>query len=96
MESTMVRGCEKRIYHVKNPESELFDEAYLILRRGARTSAATPREIELEAMRILRGSDRSQPKSTQRKLGSLKSFFLGAALSAALIGGLSILLWLVM
>lgn len=88
----MVRGCEKRIYHVKNPESELFDEAYLILRRGARTNTATPREIELEALRILRGSDKRE--STPKKHENLKAFLAGAALSAAVIGALSVLLWL--
>ena len=88
----MVRGCEKRIYYVKNPESELFDEAYLILRRGARTDTATPKEIELEAMRIVRGSDMHEPPV--KKHENLKAFLAGAALSAAVIGVLSLLLWM--
>ena len=35
-----VRGCEKRIYHVKNTESELFDEAYFILKVGGKSHAS--------------------------------------------------------
>lgn len=92
----MVRGCEKRIYYVKNPESELFDEAYLILRRGARTSAATPREIELEAMRIVRGSDKPSCRTPYGKRGNLKAFLAGAILSAFIIGAFSLILWILM
>jgi len=96
METDMVRGCEKRIYYVKNPESELFDEAYLVLRRGAKTSSVSAREIELEAMRIVRGSDRPSPVNVCRKRDGLRAFLAGALLSAVVIGGLSLLLWAVL
>ena len=95
----VVRGCEKRIYYVKNPESEIFDEAYLILRRQERGKCASPKEIEREAMRILKSACADLP---QKKRGfspsrdSLKAFFAGCAISAALIGVLSLTLWLVL
>lgn len=90
----MVRGCEKRIYHVKNPESEIFDEAYLVLRRQSGSKAASPREIELEAKRIVMGAA-GEKGNTDPKIKSekLRAFLAGAALSAAVIGAASILVW---
>ena len=88
----MVRGCEKRIYHVKNPESELFDEAYFILRRGGRSSKATPREIELEAMRIVRDSDKGGGRGEKKE--NLRAFVCGAVLSAFIIGMAAALVWI--
>ncbi len=80
----MIRGCEKRIYYVKNTDSELFDEAYLILRRGLSSSCATPRELEREAMRIVRGGAEGGRAEDRRSHGRLRAFVLGAALSALL------------
>ena len=84
----MVRGCEKRIFYVKNPGGDIFDEAYFILRRrGAadmlREHTATPREIELEAMRIAEGAAGAVPHKDSRENGHLKAFIAGAAVSAA-------------
>lgn len=82
----MIRGCEKRIYYLKNPESELFDEAYLVLRRGVTGVCATPRELEREAMRIVRGGDDGRRVQPRASGGRIRAFILGAALSALLIG----------
>ena len=87
----MVRGCEKRIYYVKNPESELFDEAYLVLKRAQRGTAVSPRELELEAMRIVRGSDRPSDMGRYGKKEGLRAFFAGALLSAVVIAGAALL-----
>ena len=93
----MVRGCEKRIYYVKNPESEIFDEAYLVLRRQSSGKAATPREIELEAKRIVMGVAGEKPDGKLiLKSEKFRAFLAGAALSAAVIGLSSILLWLIL
>ena len=92
----MVRGCEKRIYYVKNPESEIFDEAYLVLRRQNGTRAATPREIELEAMRIVSSATGEKPSDpVTKKSERIRAFLAGAALSATFIGISSLLLWLI-
>lgn len=97
-EIIVVRGCEKRIYHVKNTESEIFDEAYLILRREGRGRSATPRELEREAMRIVSGvvtsgsSSGERPKSREK----LRAFLAGVLASALLIGIVSLVLWLVL
>ena len=92
----MVRGCEKRIYHVKNTESEIFDEAYLVLRRKGNSRAATPKEIELEAKRIVMGAagDKSDLASKTKNV-RLRAFLAGAALSAAVIGAVSTVVYIV-
>ena len=93
----MVRGCEKRIYHVKNPDSEIFDEAYLILRRQEKVRKLSNREIENEAMRILssvsgtRGPAKKGPDKRQ-----IKAFLAGALLSAVTILLLSLVIWLLL
>lgn len=93
----VVRGCEKRIYYVKNPDSEIFDEAYLILRRQERGRTASPREIELEAMRIVNGASAGHESIPVRnRYEKLKTFLAGAAASALIIGMVSVVIWLLM
>lgn len=96
-EGVTVRGCEKRIYHVKNTESDIFDEAYFILKVGARKGTASPRELEREAMRLVNGTS----ESTVRRRGlekreRIKAFFFGSLFSCGAIGLVSLILWLVM
>ncbi len=33
----MVRGCQKRIYYIKDPRSALFTEAYFVLKNDGKT-----------------------------------------------------------
>ena len=92
----VVRGCEKRIYYVKNTDSEIFDEAYLILRRQEKGRRIPPRDIELEAMRIVNGASGGKCRKSdgvEGKLGNLKAFFAGAVLSAVTIGIVSLIVW---
>ena len=82
----MIRGCERRIYHVKNPESEIFDEAYFILRRGYDPAASGGRRIALdeEVRRLVSGAGVPE-RSRRRGIGGrLAAFIAGASASAAL------------
>lgn len=91
----MVRGCEKRIYHVKNPDSEIFDEAYLILRRQEKGKRMSPREIENEAMRIVSSASGMKDITTKKRDSrQLKAFLAGALLSAMSILAISLVIWL--
>ncbi len=95
----VVRGCEKRIYYVKNTDSEIFDEAYLILRRQEKGKHIPPREIELEAMRIVNGASGGRCRGGKGEAtdhGNLKAFFAGALLSALIIGAVSLILWILL
>jgi len=92
----MVRGCQKRIYYIKDPRSTLFSEAYFVLKTG---EDKTPGEGELaaEAQRIVADFDRSSCISVRKShhIGAgqkLGAFIIGAASSSAVIGGIALLL----
>lgn len=92
-----LRGCEKRIYHVKNTESDIFDEAYFVLKVGKGNGSMTPREIEKEAMRLVRGTgDTSGSKINLEKREKMKAFVFGSVFSGGAIGLVSLILWLVL
>ncbi len=96
-----VRGCEKRIYHVKNTESEIFDEAYFILKVGGRKSSAGPRELEKEAMRIVNGATKPSDGQCVNKAGTTKrekrkAFVMGSLVTCGIIGFVYLILWLVL
>ena len=39
---TMTRGAERKIFHVKDPQSPYFEEVWLVLRRGAGKRRGAP------------------------------------------------------
>lgn len=88
----MVRGCEKRIYYVKNTESEIFDEAYLILRRGKRQTDAGC-DMDAEARRIVNGMTNRVPEKREKRW--LFSFFAGMMFGATLAGALGLVFGLI-
>lgn len=98
--TNMVRGCEKRIFYVKNPGGDVFDEAYFILRKRSdgslRDRGATPREIQLEAMRIAEGAISAVPRFSHGKREKLRAFIAGAAVSAISLGIVGTVLWFVL
>ncbi|MBQ8402029.1 MAG: hypothetical protein IJX14_08870 [Clostridia bacterium] len=92
----MVRGCQKRIYYIKNPRSALFAEAYFILKAG---EGRMPGEDEMakEARRIVADLDHTgrHPSRPVRDFPAgqkLGAFVIGAASSSAVIGGIALLL----
>ena len=93
---SVVRGCEKRIYHVKNTESDIFDEAYFILKVGKGKGGMTPREMEREAMRLVNdtGGTTGKKKSLENR-ERIKAFILGSLFSGTTIGLVSLILWIV-
>ena len=83
----MVRGCEKRIYYVKNTGGDIFDEAYLVMRPRGGRGPASQREIELEAQRIVSGAlSLSGSGRDNARLGRIRAFVAGAVASAVLVG----------
>ena len=96
-----MRGCEKRTVYLRHADSALFEEAYFVLRREARSSLGH-REMVAEAERILRGEEverDASPRKRQKRCEGEKersgrwapvlAFLLGMAGSAAVF-----LLWL--
>ena len=93
----MLRGCQKRVYHIRNPRSAYFEEAYLVLRPTAPQPHAASRDLAAEAERIIR--DACVPCRANRThaplVGRGLAFALGAASSSALIGTIALLITVV-
>lgn len=97
----MVRGCQKRIYYIKDPRSALFAEAYFVLKTDGKTLPGE-RELALEADRIVGDMERrdrlsscGEDTGTPRRdpIGQrIGAFVIGAASSSAVIGGIALLL----
>ena len=92
----MLRGCQKRIYHIKKVNGTYFEEAYLILKNNAPESGVST-DLAAEAERIIQEScDRfrcrpKQPFLYNRGLACA----LGAASSSALIGTIALLITMI-
>lgn len=96
----MLRGCQKRIYHIKNlgqVGGAYFEEAYLVLKNNAPEFGHGSADLAAEADRIIHEAcDRycirqKHPLLLNRGL----AFALGAASSSALIGTIALLITVV-
>ena len=84
----MVKGCQRRVLHLKNPEGGFFEEAFFFLKvpdPGVRDGA---RDMVAEANRILLGCQGETPAANRRPRGAtvfLLGVLCGAVVSAALL-----------
>jgi len=85
-----VRGSEKKIIYVKDTGSQIFEEAYFVLRRGAEGSGPSHsgEDMVQEAQRIVEESTLSYVRHKKRRQirGRLVSFLAGAAAASLLLG----------
>ena len=79
----MIKGCHKNIVFLKDTGSELFDEAYFILKPNAHEKKET--DIISEATRIVNSLDDGSKRKGRGRLSKLFSFLAGA-----LVGGASL------
>ena len=77
----MVRGCEKKLIRLGNPDSRYFEEVLFVLRDDSETGRAAVGDIVAEANRIL--SENTLSRKEHSRGVSLSSFLLGVAASAA-------------
>ncbi len=80
----MIRGCQRRIYYVKNPGGDVFDEAYFVIRKdyaGRGTTLTGDAEIADEAKRIVEQAAEGGAKKKKRE--KLTAFLAGAAAALA-------------
>ena len=75
----MVKGCQRRVLHLKNPDGGLFEEAFFFLKASKTPTGDGAREMVAEANRILSGCRTDEARRPRR----LFAFLLGA-LSGAL------------
>jgi len=90
---TLMRGSEKRVIFIRDTGSRIFEEAYLIVRRGAADAASlSENDMLREAQRIVSECSSAYPAVRRaRRRGPALSFLAGAASAGALIGGCSAL-----
>lgn len=96
----MLRGCQKKVYHIKNVSGKYFEEAYLILKKDVPETAGRTYSADLaeEAERIIREAADAYgnmlPRRSPMQLGRAAAFALGAASSSALIGTVALIIGL--
>lgn len=96
----MLRGCQKKVYHIKNVGGRYFEEAYLILKKEAPevTGRTYSADLAEEAERIIREAAEAYgnafPRRSPMQLGRAAAFALGAASSSALIGTVALIIGL--
>ena len=88
-----MRGCERKVLYLKNCESQLFDEAYFVLRKNTETPPCANDMLE-EATRIIRAETTSLRAPRKKKsaiLWSFLPFLAGIAVSATICVALFLL-----
>lgn len=76
-----MRGCERKIILLKGTESQMFDEAYFLVRRGFEKRGSD--EIVREAERII---DRNTTRKRQRIEKKSIIFFFAGVICGILLG----------
>lgn len=95
----MLKGCQKKIYYMKNLGGKYFDEAYLILKPDIpeKKGENYSRDLAAEAERIVQeacGGFDIKKYTISPKISKAMSFALGAASSSAIIGITALLIGL--
>lgn len=70
----MVRGCQKKIIYLKNPNSEVFEEAYFVVKDTQLCDKTDECDMVEEANRILDESISYKIKNS--RINSIKKFFI--------------------
>ena len=86
-----MRGFQKRVVFLKNPDSALFDEAYFVLRENGGVEASG-QDMVREALHILEreGGKRPYEKEKGRMGGGARENALGRGFSRGiLLGGVA-------
>ena len=90
----MVRGTQKQVIHLKNPESPLFEEAIFVMKHMPHTPLSQRTMVE-EANRLLSGEGIGDTPAEQKedvRTPFLALFFLGAVVGATVTALLMTLL----
>ena len=75
-----MRGCERKIIMLKGTDSEIFDEAYFLLRRDFKNTEGD--EIVREAHRIV---ESNTTRKRERRAGSREKTFFAAGVAVGVI-----------
>ena len=86
----MIKGCEKRVIQIKSPKSDIFEEAYLILKDCEKEVPTC--DIVREAERLLSESEAGARRRLAFGWGEISFFLAGVFLAALFFGVLGLLL----
>ncbi len=86
----MLRGCQRRVIHLKDPKSQLFDEVYFVIREQQEDpTPVAEKDMLREARRIIAENlpQSELEKKARRKVLALfgASFSLGVAVSVLVL-----------
>ena len=79
----MIKGCHRNIVFLKDTGSELFDEAYFILKPNAKDKKEA--DIISEATKIVNSLDDGRKNKVNGKLSKLISFLIGTLLGGSIM-----------
>ena len=88
----MIKGCNKSVIYMKNTESDVFDEAYFILRNTIPADAYRECDMVREAERIIREGS-GQTHASTRRPRSIYSFVMGVVCSVVFYTVLGIIIF---
>ncbi len=97
----MIKGCQRKIYHVKTTNSTIFEEVYFVLKKNISTEYMPgihhihDSEMAEEAERIISELCHECANTKKPRIGKISkagAFALGAVSSSAVIGTLALLL----
>ena len=81
----MIKGTSKRVIVVKHPDTELFEEAYFIVKEKRRGIKNDTKSLVAEAKKIINREKQDEKKDTfeivRRRLVNVFFFLLGALFS---------------
>ncbi len=82
----MLRGCQKKIIFLRNTDSDVFEEAYFVIKDDAAVSPGAEEDMVREANRILRENiiSRARPRKAVVRRGTFLPFLIGTLFSAAI------------
>ncbi len=89
----MIKGCKKKIIYLKNTDSDIFDEAYFVLRRDTDSEYYGDTDMVDEAKRIIENV--SGARRIEKKRRGVWFFSLGALCASAALALAGILLALI-
>ncbi len=81
----MVRGCEKRMVRLKNPEGGIFEEVLFVLRDEAESGDRREGDIIAEATRLLGENMPCRERRRGDRRVSPLPFLLGVATAAVIL-----------
>ncbi len=79
----MIKGCQKRMIHVKNTGCDLFDEAYFILKNDVSTNGDFENDFLQTATAIINQNNLVKQKKKECKSSKKLLFFIFGCISGA-------------